>query len=119
MKKLIIVTLIAATVYSCSYDNREELSKQEICQSDSITFSKNIQPLISQRCTSCHSGQFPEAGISLTSYQVISQIAKNGKLVGVVSHAAGFPAMPADGSSLSKCEISQIKTWVDEGSQNN
>jgi hypothetical protein len=45
--------------------------------------------------------------------------AANGKLVGSISHAAGFIAMPSATVSLSACEISQIKAWVNEGVLNN
>jgi uncharacterized membrane protein len=119
MKKLLIVCSVVAVLYSCSYDNREELSKKEVCQSDSISFAANVQPIINQRCISCHSGQFPEAGISLTTYDQVAKIATGGKLVGVISHSPGFTPMPGDGSKLSDCQISQIKMWVEDGAQNN
>jgi hypothetical protein len=119
MKKLVIICCTIAACYSCSYDNREELSKKEICQSDSIGFADHVQPTINQRCSSCHSGQSPEAGISLTNYEQISKVAKSGKLVGVITHSPGFTPMPGDGSMLSDCQISQIKIWVEDGAENN
>lgn len=65
------------------------------------------------------SGTTSPAGIDLNSYATVKVQAANGKLVGAVSHAAGYIAMPSANVSLSACEISQIKAWVTEGTLNN
>jgi hypothetical protein len=49
----------------------------------------------------------------------VQRVAANGRLVGVISHAAGYPAMPQGGPKLSDCEIARIRTWVRQGTPNN
>ena len=34
------------------------------------------------------------------------------KLVGVITHAAGFDPMPKNGNKLSDCSIAKISKWV-------
>jgi hypothetical protein len=46
-------------------------------------------------------------------------VADNGKLVGAITHAAGFLPMPQSAPKLSDCNINKIKDWVNRGALNN
>ena len=89
------------------------------CVATNVSFATTVSPILKTNCTGCHSGATPSAGIDLNSYATVKVQAANGKLVGAVSHAAGYIAMPSATVSLSPCEISQIKAWVTEGTLNN
>ena len=89
------------------------------CVATNVSFANTVLSTLKTNCTGCHSGTNPSAGIDLNSYATVKVQAANGKLVGSISQAAGFIAMPSATVSLSACEISQIKAWVTEGSLNN
>jgi hypothetical protein len=89
------------------------------CVATNVSFVNTVLPTLRTNCTGCHSGSSPSAGIDLNSYATVKVQASNGKLVGSISHAAGYIAMPSATVSLSACEISQIKAWVTEGTMNN
>lgn len=89
------------------------------CMATNVSFANTVLPTLRTNCTGCHSGSSPSAGIDLNSYATVKVQAANGKLVGSISHAAGYIAMPSATVSISACEISQIKAWVTEGTLNN
>ena len=41
------------------------------CETENVTFSVNILPIIQNNCQGCHSGTDPAAGLSLLSYRLI------------------------------------------------
>jgi len=89
------------------------------CSTENITFSATIQPILQKNCLGCHSGATPSGNVNLSTYAGVQKVATNGKLVGVVSHAAGFIPMPQGGAKLSDCDITKIKEWVNAGAPNN
>jgi cytochrome c553 len=90
------------------------------CDSTQFKFGANINPIITTYCTGCHSGgTAASGGIDLSTYAMVKVQATNGRLVGAVSHTAGYSAMPKDAAKLSDCQIAQIKKWVAAGALNN
>jgi hypothetical protein len=89
------------------------------CDTLSVTYSGTIAPLLQSRCTSCHSGSTPSAGINLTQWSVASQRAMDGSLEGAVRHLPTFTAMPPLGPQLNACRIRQIQLWISQGAPNN
>jgi hypothetical protein len=117
--KVIYSLVLIIGLTNCSYDNREELAKQEECNIEEVTFSGDIQPLLSQKCGACHGSSFPEAGIVLIGYEQVTKQIANGKLIGTITHTPGFSPMPKNSSKLSQCEIQSVQTWIDNGALNN
>lgn len=89
------------------------------CDSNQFKFAANIQPILQNHCTGCHSGTNPGSGIDLTTYANVRPPAINGLLYGVVAHLPGYNPMPKGSGKLSGCEIAQIRKWVQAGAQNN
>ena len=104
---------------SCTYDNREDLVKETVCETNNVTFSQTIQPLLTNRCGACHSGNSPESGVLLIGYSQIIKYVNDGRLLGVISHANGFPPMPFNSAKLPECDINQVKAWIENGAPNN
>jgi uncharacterized membrane protein len=116
----ILCFVFLALFSSCKYDNEEDLYPgSQVCDTSAVTFSSSVQPILQNRCVSCHSGAFPSAGIDLSTYQNINIYAQNGSLVGVIDHQSGFSPMPQGTPKMPQCEIDKIKTWVNSGSPNN
>ena len=89
------------------------------CDTTNVTFSESIWPTIQTNCVGCHSGQNPAGNILLTDYASIVTQANNGKLLGTVSHEAGYLPMPKNAPKLDDCKIDQINIWIENGTPNN
>jgi hypothetical protein len=58
-------------------------------------------------------------GVDLSNYNGVATVAVSGTLIGTITHAPGFSAMPQGGNKLSDCEITQIQKWINSGALNN
>jgi hypothetical protein len=98
----------------CFYDKEETLYPEKSANTP-VTFSGDIQPLISQNCalSGCHAtgGQSP----SLTSYQLIAS--NRDKIMARAVNGAPSP-MPASGL-MSKSNRDKLATWISQGALNN
>ncbi|HIM84110.1 MAG TPA: hypothetical protein EYM55_05740 [Candidatus Marinimicrobia bacterium] len=108
-------------------------------EADDVTFSDEIQTIFDHNCNSCHSHIFanPAAGLDLSEGESYDNLVNtsstfNGLFLVLPGNAdssvlylkvIGDPQtddrMPLSGSSLSDVQISNIKTWIDEGAENN
>lgn len=88
------------------------------CDPTQYSFSGVIKPLIDYQCVGCHKSGSLGGNINLSGYSSIKAQVTNGKLYGSVTHATGFSPMP-QGTKLSDCQITQIKSWIDAGALNN
>lgn len=89
------------------------------CDLTQFKFAANIQPILQNYCTGCHSGATPPNGINLTNYNAVLPVALSGLLYGVVAHLPGYVPMPKGTGKLSACEIEEIKKWIEGGAPNN
>ena len=121
MNKLLYPILclgLASLIWSCTKDNEQD--KFGDCNPVDVKLSTDVNPIFSAaECLKCHNTQNASGGIDLTNYAHIKQHADNGSLLGSINHDANYSKMPLGGDKLSDCEILTIKTWIDEGSQNN
>jgi len=100
----------------------QDLSCDEVtttCDTTNVSYASFIVPVLKTYCNGCHSGTTPEGGLSFTSYNTVKAVALNGKLVGSITWASGYNAMPKGTNKLSDCKISKIKAWVNNGAPNN
>jgi hypothetical protein len=85
-----------------------------------VKFSKDIQPILRTYCTinsGCHADPPPSLGKNFTTYDRF-QPYSNDALQFVLD--TFMPLSNTTGPKrLSQCEITKLKTWVNEGSQNN
>jgi mono/diheme cytochrome c family protein len=89
------------------------------CNTNNITYSGFVAPLLTTNCVGCHSGGAPSGGITLNTHAGVQSVALNGRLYGAISHASGFQPMPRGSAKLSQCTIDKVKAWIDNGAQNN
>lgn len=126
IKKLILPILMLLTLQACFYDNREDLTPEPDggtldppgCETDSISYSAFVQPIIQSNCIGCHSGNNARAGVRLDLHAFVRGAAVSGQLVGVLNGDGGFSVMPPAGK-LDDCTISKITSWVDDGAPEN
>lgn len=89
------------------------------CDTSVYTYSGAVQPIMANNCIGCHSSTLASGGVDLSTYTGVKTVALNGKLIGTITHAAGFVPMPQGGNQLSDCNITQIQKWIDAGTLNN
>lgn len=129
MKKVCVcLSLICFVVISCSKTNEEAESRKingntggntGNCDTVNMKYAANVLPIIQANCYSCHGNGLSQRGVSLDSYNKVKQQADNGNLIGVITHASGYPAMPFGLPKLADCDINKIKDWVARGALNN
>lgn len=122
MFRAIFVCAIISGLSSCYYDIQEDIHPElasQVCDTTVANYSTQIKTIMQNNCSSCHSTASASGGIITDTYPDLKRIADNGTLVGSVSHAAGFRAMPQNLPKLSSCNIQLIEKWVREGAQNN
>ncbi len=80
-----------------------------------VSFSTTVQPILTQNCVSCHSGQ----GVNLTTYSAVRNLVVPGNPASstLYSVVAGG-RMPPNGS-LSQAQMQAISDWIYQGAQNN
>jgi hypothetical protein len=122
MKQIINISVLIAGVFvltSCYYDVEEQLYPGSVvCDNTNVTFALTIEPLIVSKCLGCHNNNVSSGSISLEGYANIKTQADNGNLLGTVSHASGFSAMPKNEPKLPDCQIESIQIWITNGAQN-
>jgi hypothetical protein len=119
MKKLIL-PIVFFILSSCYYDSEEALfGKPGACNTSVTNFSTEIKPIFSSYCLSCHSNSAAFSrggGIKLQDYADVYAI--RGRLIGTITHASGYSAMPKNSAMLSDCNISIITLWITKGALN-
>ncbi len=120
MRKISIILLFASSLLvfslsSCYNESEEELYPG--CDTSNVTYRSSIANVFAANCNSCHSGENPSAGIVTANYDdVVNNISR---IMGSISHQAGYKPMPKDGNMLTNCEIMRIDIWVTKGMSNN
>ncbi len=130
MKKNIILFSLAALIVliiaACTKASEDVLSAQNggrtnTCDTTGVIYSTTVVSILQANCYSCHgtTTNTGSGGIVLEGYSNLEKWAANGYLIGDITHAPGFVAMPFNGGKLSDCEISQIQAWINQGTLNN
>ena len=89
-----------------------------------ISFSKEIVPILRDGCAKCHNQRQPAGGFSVSTFAELVKGGKSGRvLVGKSTEAKLIklidgpkPAMPP-GNPLPKAQVDKIKAWVDQGAK--
>lgn len=91
-----------------------------------VDFVKDIRPILSQRCHSCHGAKKAQAGLRLNGKNVALAGGDNGKvivpgksleskLIRLVAGVEDDAIMPPEGEPLSKEQIGLLRAWIDQG----
>jgi len=77
-----------------------------------VSFSKDILPMLNTSCKSCHSPPSPNAGVDVTTYSAVKSSATS------INSAIQRGIMPPTGA-LSSANKQLIQSWVTAGEPNN
>ncbi len=121
---LVCLSVIGIVITSCSKSNELTESGNSNtggtgCDTVNIKYTTDVKTIIQANCYSCHGNGQAQGGVNLDTYSSVKQHADNGSLIGVITHAAGYPPMPQGAAKLSDCDINKIKAWIARGTLNN
>jgi hypothetical protein len=104
------------------------------CSLKSVSYSKDVQPILNKNCSECHApGKpgFEASGLDTTSY---ASLIKGGKFGPLIKPGDAFTSalnmlvegrvhpsirMPHGKEKLPAGDIETLKVWVNEGAKNN
>jgi uncharacterized membrane protein len=117
MRKLnaFLPLLVLLGAAACTYDNKETTNNPSACDTETITYKDHIQPLVQNACTSCHSGNFPSAGLNLVGYENLKLATENGTVLNRINLPTGNAQLMPPGQRLSDCQIATFEAWKAQG----
>ncbi|MCH8554398.1 MAG: hypothetical protein LAT76_04515 [Schleiferiaceae bacterium] len=116
MKKYFVFFIFFAALGSCTYDSKSlSDGPPEDCVPETVTFTKDIQPLMNTYCTGCHGNTFPSAGLSLVTYAQVRDATENGNLLVRTQLPSSNPQSMPPSAGLSDCKNEILQAWVAQG----
>ena len=103
------------------------------CSPKSVSYSKDVQPILSKNCSECHATGKPgleASGLDTTSYASLMKGGKFGPLVkpgdaftsalNMLVEGRAHPSirMPHGKEKLPASDIETLKNWVNQGAKN-
>ncbi len=98
-----------------------------LCAAEPVDYGRDVRPILTKHCTSCHGAQKQRSGLRLDSVRatraggnsgpaVIPGKSGESRLIQAVSGGNDeIPAMPPKGPRLSAGEIARLRAWIDGG----
>jgi len=94
--------------------------------SSSVSFVKDVLPILQQNCSNCHGGSKASGGFQINSYQTVMAGSRTGTVVqpsdGPNSYLVQLlqkGTMPRRGPKLSDADIQIIIDWINAGALDN
>ncbi|MBB6002824.1 hypothetical protein [Arcicella rosea] len=88
-----------------------------VVDTQNVTFSKTILPLLATNCLGCHKTGSISGGVNLESYASVKIYVDNKRLSGAINNLTGYSPMPPIGK-LTDCQLAVVKKWIDAGAKN-
>ena len=84
------------------------------------TYERDIKPIFVRRCSTCHQGDNPQAGLDLNSLESILEVIEvgdpgNSTLIHRLKGYNGLERMPKGFKALESAEIQMIEEWITQG----
>lgn len=122
-KKLFaLIVLAMVLITSCTKENEENLQPKinlPVCDTLNMMYTKDVLPIITLNCYSCHGNGNLQGGMNLDGYVRLKRQVDNNMLLNVIKHSPGYAQMPQGAPKLSQCDINKIEAWINRGAQNN
>jgi mono/diheme cytochrome c family protein len=94
--------------------------------SSPVDFARDVQPIFSEKCASCHGGEKHKGGLKLDSVAAIKLGGDNGaalvagkalesKLFQLVAGLDADSKMPPEGEPLNAAQLATLRAWIDQG----
>ena len=91
-----------------------------------VSFSKDIVPILDNKCVNCHGADRIEEGLKLETYNDVFAGSKNGAVVvpgdasnSLLAELVANHKMPKRGAKLTDPQVQLIMDWINQGALNN
>lgn len=91
-----------------------------------VSFATEVMPILERHCWECHSEQSAELGLKLDTYEGVMAGSDYGTVVeagdadgSLLVDMMASGDMPEDADPVPAEELEVIKTWINEGAENN
>jgi uncharacterized membrane protein len=121
-KLILITSLLLVSLSSCYYDNEEDLYPSRfVCDTTkTISFARDVTPVLKQNCWTCHSSSTASAlGSNIILETPTDITSRSSKLLKAIKHESGVPSMPKNSTKMTDCEILIIENWINQGGNDN
>ena len=94
-------------------------------QAGPVSFSRQIAPIFSAKCSECHGAETKEAGLDLSTYESAMKGSEYGAVIeagdagSLIIEMVTAGEMPQDADPLPAEEIALIRAWILAGATNN
>lgn len=114
-----VITAVCFTFIqiSCYKDNKETLYPVGGCDTSTITWSKDIQSIVTNSCagSGCHDAATASGSYALHTYAGVKTIVDNGRFLAVIESGS----MPKNAAKLDDCTINKVRRWINTGALQN
>src|SRR5258708_5100969 len=131
--RMLTVLALAALLPAAAFaedkkENPQAIKVVTLDRKEPVTYEKDVEPILANKCAFCHSGNIKEAKLDMTSYETLMKGGKRG--LGVV------PGKPDDSLLIKLCgktvkpfmppkreeplapeELAIVKLWIDQGAK--
>lgn len=97
MKKIIIVAILFIEILLINACSKKSGTATPSAVDPTITYAKDIAPIMTTYCTSCHSKYSSKSGVVSGISSIISSIQSG--------------SMPTGSNKVSSAELTKLKTW--------
>jgi WD40 repeat protein len=133
MRSLLTLCLLAllsgpAVAQEKRAEGEEVIKVVKIKRAKTVSYAKEVEPILFKRCISCHSGSVKKSNLDLASYNSLIKGGKRGspivpgksadsKLVQFCGKTKKPYMPPKDEDPLDPEELALIKLWIDQGAK--
>jgi mono/diheme cytochrome c family protein len=91
-----------------------------------VSFTRDVRPILAQRCQVCHQERNSSGGLSLSNYAALLKGARGGPVITpgnpttsplIASITGDKPRMPKAGPPLTTEQVALIRRWIAEGAK--
>lgn len=118
---ILLSYFLLTLVIACSNDNEEDLLGNAECNTENVSFSATIAPIMNNSCAinGCHDANTRRSNYDLSDYNGVIRGIDRGKFLASIRHDSGTAPMPKSRNKLPQCDIDKIASWINAGAPNN
>lgn len=114
MRTVLLAGLFLMVGQACYYDNEKELYGITVpCDTLAVSYSTEIQGIITNNCQGCHNNQSASGNLNLES--TASRTANIAKILDRIGRSAGDPLVMPTSGPMPSCHINKIRAWSNQG----
>ena len=95
-------------------------------QAATVSFAKDVLPILESRCINCHGGDRVEEGLNLKTYAGVMTGSENGAVIAagdsnnsLLAELVSTQKMPKRGPKLTPPQVQLIIDWINQGALDN